>query len=48
MHKEDIKMKKYVSPEYEIEQFSIESILTTSIITPTTPDNRNEADKIEF
>ena len=41
-------MKIYVSPEYEIEQFSIESILTTSIITPGTPDNGGDGDIIDF
>ena len=44
MHKEDIEMKKYVSPEYEIEQFSIESILTTSV----TPGNGGDGDIIDF
>lgn len=44
MHKEDIEMKKYVSPEYEIEQFSIDSIITTS----GTPINGGEDTKIEF
>ena len=43
MHKEDIEMKKYVSPEYEIEQFSIDSIILTS-----TPINGGEDGKIEF
>lgn len=36
-------MKKYVSPEYEIEQFSIDSIISTS-----TPINGSEEGKIEF
>lgn len=37
-------MKKYVSPEYEIEQFSIESIITTS----GTPDNGADGGIIDF
>ena len=46
MHKEDIEMKKYVSPEYEIEQFSIDSIITTSVTG--TPINGGEDTEIPF
>ena len=36
-------MKKYVSPDYEIEKFTIGSVLTTS-----GPDTYDDGDKFQF